>query len=128
MHEIGLCEGILDTVCRRAAGRPVRGIRVRAGVRHGIVTESMDQAFTLVAQGTEAADATVDLITVPARLNCRACGAATDTLDLLAVCPGCGSDAVRLEGGDELVLESIEYAPEPEAAPEPRRPTDAPAG
>ncbi|GAA4707471.1 hydrogenase maturation nickel metallochaperone HypA [Phytohabitans rumicis] len=109
MHEIGLCEGVVETVLRRAAGRPVRRIRLRAGVRHAIVPESMSQAFALVAAGTEAASATVDLVTVPARLRCETCGAEADTVDLLAVCPSCGSDRVRLTGGDELVLESIEY-------------------
>ena len=72
----------------------------------------MAQAFHLVSQGTEAADATVDLVTVPARLTCRTCGATAETTDLLAVCGRCGSDDVELHGGDELVLESIEYAPQ----------------
>jgi hydrogenase nickel incorporation protein HypA/HybF len=112
VHEIGLCEGVLETVCRRAAGRPVRRVRVRAGVRHAVDPQSMAQAFHLVSQGTEAAGATVDLVTVPARLTCRTCGATADTTDLLAVCGRCGSDDVELDGGDELVLESIEYARE----------------
>jgi hydrogenase nickel incorporation protein HypA/HybF len=110
VHEIGLCEGVVETVLRRAAGRPVRRIRLRAGVRHAIVPESMAQAFALVAAGTEAEAATVDLVTVPARLRCEACGAESETMDLLAVCRSCNSDRVRLSGGDELILESIEYA------------------
>jgi hydrogenase nickel incorporation protein HypA/HybF len=111
VHEIGLCEGVVETVLRRAAGRPVQRIRLRAGVKHAIVPESMSQAFTMVAAGTEAATAAVDLVTVPARLTCDECGTQADTVDLLAPCPSCGGDRVRLAGGDELVLESIEYAP-----------------
>jgi hydrogenase nickel incorporation protein HypA/HybF len=111
VHEIGLCEGVLETVLRRSGGRAVRGIRLRAGIRHGIDNESMTQAFSMVAQGTEADGAVIDLVTVPALLTCPRCGAASETTDTLAVCPACGNDAVRISGGDELVLESIEYEP-----------------
>lgn len=109
MHEYGLCEGVLGAVRQRAAGRPVAWVRVRAGVRQGVSVESMAQAFELVAAGTEAAGATVDLVVVPADLHCESCGANASTLDALAVCPSCGSDDVTLTGGDELTLESIGY-------------------
>lgn len=113
MHEFGLCEGMLEAVRKRASGRQVAGIRVRFGVRHAVDAESLAQAFQVVAAGTEAADATVDLVTVPARLACRDCGFGAGTADLLARCPNCGGDNVELTGGDEMVLESVSYAPVP---------------
>jgi Zn finger protein HypA/HybF involved in hydrogenase expression len=48
-------------------------------------------------------------VTVPAQLTCRACGGEAPVADLLATCPACGDDDVRLAGGDELVLESLGY-------------------
>ena len=116
MHEYGLCEGIVDAVRKRSAGRPVAWVRVRAGARQGVDTESMNQAFHHVAAGTEAADATVDLVSVPVDLRCEACGAHAQTHDVLAVCPECGNGDVTLTGGDELTLESIGYAPAPAAS------------
>jgi hydrogenase nickel incorporation protein HypA/HybF len=110
MHEFGLAEGVLETVRRRAAGRPVSRVRVRAGVRHGVDADSMAQAFQFVAAGTEADGAAVDLVVVPARLACRSCGYAADSYDVLAVCPRCDGDAIDLTGGDELTLESLEFA------------------
>lgn len=110
MHEYGLCEGVLEAVRTRAAGRPVSGIRVRCGVRHAVDPESMAQAFGFVAAGTEAADAAVEVVTVPATVRCRSCGSASETTDVLAVCPRCQGDDVELTGGDELVLESVRYA------------------
>ena len=77
MHEYGLAEGVLDTVRQRADGRKVAAIKVRFGVRHAVDAESMSQAFTFVASGTEAADATVDTVIVPARLTCRTASADT---------------------------------------------------
>jgi hydrogenase nickel incorporation protein HypA/HybF len=109
MHEFGLCEGVLATVRQHACGRQVAGVRVRFGVRHAVDPESLAQAFSVVAEGTEAAGASVELVTVPALVACRDCGHAGEITDLLAVCPGCGGDDVEVTGGDEMVLESITY-------------------
>jgi hydrogenase nickel incorporation protein HypA/HybF len=109
MHELGLAEGVLEAVRRRAGGRPVRRVRLRAGIRHGVDPDSMAQAFHIVATGTEADGASLDLVLLPVQLTCRSCGFAADTLDLLAVCPQCHGAEVDLAGGDELVLESLVY-------------------
>lgn len=109
MHEFGLCEGVLEAVQKRAAGRPVSGIRLRCGVRHAVDPASMAQAFGLVAAGTEADGAAVEVVTVPAKVICRGCGAASESTDLLPVCPRCGGTDIELNGGDELTLESVTY-------------------
>jgi hydrogenase nickel incorporation protein HypA/HybF len=109
VHEFGLCEGVLEAVRNRAGGRPVSAIRVRCGVRHAVDPESMAQAFSFVAAGTEADGATVEVVTVPASVHCRDCGAASESDDRLAVCPHCEGDDVEISGGDELVLESVRY-------------------
>jgi hydrogenase nickel incorporation protein HypA/HybF len=109
MHEFGLSQGLLDAVRHRANGRPVAGVRIRAGVRHGVDQASLAQAFAMLATGTEADGATLELVTVPARLRCRSCGAGAPVTDLLATCPACRSDDVHLDGGDDLVLESLRY-------------------
>jgi len=110
VHEFGLCEGVLDAVQKRAAGRQVTGIRLRCGVRHAVDEASMAQAFGLVAAGTEADGAAVEVVQVPASVTCRDCGQASESNDQLAVCPKCGSADVEVSGGDELVLESVSYA------------------
>jgi len=113
MHEFGLCEGVLDAVRARAAGRPVAAVRVRFGVRHAVDQDSLSLAFQTVAAGTEADGADVKLITVPASIGCRSCGFDGETTDLLAVCPSCASADVLISGGDEMTLESVTYVPVP---------------
>jgi hydrogenase nickel incorporation protein HypA/HybF len=120
MHEFGLCEGVLDAVRQRAGGRKVAGIRVRFGVRHAVDQESLEYAFSVVAEGTEAAGATVELVTVPATITCPDCGFSGETTDVLATCPRCGGAAATISGGDEMVLESITY----ETAPDPVGPAE----
>jgi hydrogenase nickel incorporation protein HypA/HybF len=114
MHELGLCEGVLDAVRTRAAGRTVAGIRVRCGVRHAVDADAMTQAFGMVAAGTEAAAATVDVVMEPVLVTCRDCGAAGTSGDLLAVCRRCDGVNVDISGGDELILESVRYAADTE--------------
>jgi hydrogenase nickel incorporation protein HypA/HybF len=113
MHEFGLSEGVLATVRQRASGRKVAGIRVRFGVRHHVDQESLAHAFGVVAEGTEAEGAAVELVTVPATLTCRGCGFGGETTDVLAICPRCAGDDVEISGGDEMTLESISYLPVP---------------
>ena len=55
--------------------------------------ESMAQAFTMMAEGTEAAGAAVELVTVPANLACPDCGFRGETTDLLATSADSGVDA-----------------------------------
>lgn len=65
MHELGLCESLLDAVERRAAGRRVLGVKFRVGEQHRVVDEALDQAFAMVAEGTVAEGARVELEIVP---------------------------------------------------------------
>ncbi len=107
-----MCEGLVELIERRAAGRRISGARVRVGTRHAVVGEAFDQAFALAAAGTAAQDAVVDLVVTPVTVACHTCGGRSESLDVLAVCAPCGSADVRISGGDELVLESVEFGEE----------------
>ena len=109
MHEWGYCEGILEAVQRRAAGRRVKRFRLRVGVLHRLDQAALQQAFSSAASGSEAEDAVVDLVFIPARWRCRGCGDGSEAADVIVVCPGCGGTEVEVSGGDELILESLEY-------------------
>ncbi len=109
MHEFGLCASVVDAVQRRAGDRPVASVRVRVGRLHHVHPEAWDQSFTVAAMGTVAADATADLVLLPVRARCGACGATWEADDVPPACPSCSSGDVEAAGGDELVLESITY-------------------
>ncbi len=107
MHELGLCGGILEAVERRAAGRRVTRVRVRVGAQHRVVPSAFEQSFALVAQGTVADGAAVDLVVTPVTVRCRDCGHEAEAIDPLAACPACGGLDLESEGGEELILEAI---------------------
>jgi hydrogenase nickel incorporation protein HypA/HybF len=109
MHEIGYCTGVLEAVERRAAGRPVARIGVLVGTLHRISPAAFDQSFKLVAQGTVAAGADTEVRVAPVRATCLACSAAFDADEASPACPRCHGGEMKTEGGDELVLQWVEY-------------------
>ena len=109
MHELGLCSSIVEAVERRAGERPVARVRVRVGCLHHVHPDAFDQSFAIAAQGTVAEDATAELVLLPVVAACAGCGATWEDDDIPGACPACGAVQPELRGGDELVLESIEY-------------------
>lgn len=109
MHELGLCSSIVDAVSRRAGERPVARVTVRAGRLLHVHPEAFDQSFAIAAMGTVAEDAAAELVLLPVRARCADCASEWESDEAPPACPGCGSTNVELTGGDELVLESIEY-------------------
>lgn len=109
MHEMSYSEGVLEAVERRAAGRPVARVGVRIGAVHRVVAAAFEQSFQLAAAGGPAADATTEVVVVPAHGHCLGCRHDFDTADPMSACPACGSLEVAVEGGDEVVLEWLQY-------------------
>ncbi len=109
MHELGMCESIVDAVQRRAGDRPVRRVRVRVGALHAVEPDAFTQSFQMAAAGTVAEDAVPDLVLLPVTIRCRGCGGQGASPAPVPLCPACGGADVELTGGDELMLESIEY-------------------
>ena len=109
MHELGLCASIVDAIERRAGERPVARVTVRIGRLHHVHPEAFAQSFAVAAMGTVAADADAELVLLPVQAQCAACAAGWEADTIPAACPTCGAVDVALTGGDELVLESIEY-------------------
>jgi hydrogenase nickel incorporation protein HypA/HybF len=106
------CEGVLAAIERRAAGRPVARFRVRIGVVHRVVADAFAQSFEMAAAGGIAADAVPELVTIPVDGTCRDCGATFESDEPHPACPSCGALEVATIGGDEVVLEWIEYRPD----------------
>ncbi len=112
MHEMSYCEGVLEAVERRAAGRPVARVGVRIGAIHRVVADAFEQSFQIAAVGGPAADATTELVVVPVHGHCMDCRTDFSAVDPSPACPSCGSLDVAVEGGDEVVLEWLQYVEE----------------
>ena len=109
MRKLGLCDGIIEAVQQRAAGRQVARVCVQVGILHRGSIEAFRHAFAHGVEGTEAENAVLDLVLMPVRAVCRTCQAETDGDDIILACPQCNGGDIDLIGGDELALESVEY-------------------
>ncbi|BEL03058.1 hydrogenase maturation nickel metallochaperone HypA [Actinoplanes sichuanensis] len=109
MHELAIAENIVDTVCSRAAGRPVRRVTLRIGALTAVLPDHIRFCFELAAAGTAAHGAALDLDLRPAVVFCRSCQVEQRLPDLIPLCP-CGSADVTVTTGRELDIVSMEVA------------------
>jgi hydrogenase nickel incorporation protein HypA/HybF len=112
MHEVAIVGALIEQVeeeVRRSGieGRVVR-LELSIGRLSGVSTDSLRFAMELLAPGTVVESAQIDIRQPKAVCCCTACGGRTEIDDLLADCPRCASGEVTIEGGREMMLESIE--------------------
>jgi hydrogenase nickel incorporation protein HypA/HybF len=118
MHEMGMCEDVLHAIERRARGRTVAAVGIRTGAMLRVVPDAFRQSFELVAAGTVADGAEVELTDVPAGGRCGTCGATFEAVEAFPACPECGGVDVVVTDGDELTLEWLRYVEVPTSAGE----------
>jgi len=113
MHELAICQSLLDEVARIAAERQaltVTDIHVGIGPLSGVEAKLMQDAFPIAAAGTIAASAALHLRPTDVRVRCESCGAETGALTNRLVCGRCDDWRTTLVSGDELLLERVELA------------------
>lgn len=111
MHEFSLVQSLLASVERTAAEHGADGVTrilVRYGPLSGVVPHLLVTAFDTFKEGTIAASARLDVMPEALRLHCLSCGEASDVDVPRFKCGQCGSNHVRSENGDALILERVE--------------------
>ncbi len=111
MHELAICQSVIDQVARIAAehhARSVGVIRLRIGPLAGVEPELLAQAFPLAAAGTPAEHAVLETEIIPIRVRCRRCGAESEATVNSLICSACGDWKTQILSGDEMLLASVE--------------------
>jgi hydrogenase nickel incorporation protein HypA/HybF len=112
MHEMSIVEALLDQVQEEVDRAGCRGrvtkLDLAVGRLSGVCADSLRFAFELLAPGTVAEGAAIDIQEPPAECVCRDCGRRQPIEDLVIECPACGSGQIALVGGRELVLLTID--------------------
>lgn len=115
MHELGLIVHVIKTVKRiseeNGANR-INKVTLEIGEVSGIVEDYLQKywKWTIDQEESTLKNASLEIITIPAKTVCRNCGTVYRTLDYGKKCPSCGSIRTFLIQGDEMNIENIEAA------------------
>ncbi len=112
MHELAVTQSILDiaieAACKASAQR-ILAIDLVIGDLSSIVDDSVQFYFDMISQGTPAEGARLVFHRQPATLECRDCGGRFEAAAPLdPVCPACGGVNLKVEGGRDFYVQSIE--------------------
>ena len=111
MHELSITENLLHTCLEEAEKNnlsKISMIRVKTGLFSGIVPECIQTYLDMLSEGTAAEGAKISSETVPAEVTCLDCGHVIRTERAVCKCPACGSIELKVSGGGEFIIESIE--------------------
>ncbi len=112
MHEMSIVQSLIEQVgseIERAGqtGRVTR-LELAIGTLSGVHADSIRFAFDLMSPGTLVDGAELVISQPAAHLDCRQCGTSQQIPELIMACPLCGSTDVAIQGGTELLLQSID--------------------
>jgi len=111
VHELSICQAMLQQVEAIAAQRQARGvtsITIRIGPLSGVEPDLLQHAFPMARAGTVAAEARLIVERLPIRVRCEQCDAETEATPNRLLCGACGDWHTRLVSGDEMLLASVE--------------------
>ena len=113
MHEMSICQGLLDQVERIAGekgAKRVDSILLSVGPLSGVEPDLLSRAFEVAKLQTIAENSTLEIRTGPVVVECRSCGASGEAGVNRLLCPSCGDWQVDLVEGDELLLLRLEVS------------------
>jgi hydrogenase nickel incorporation protein HypA/HybF len=115
VHELLVTRGVLDAAlqaARESGATKIVAIDLVIGELTSVVDDSVQFYFDLLSEQTAAAGARLRFQRVPAVAECGTCGTAHDVAPPLPpVCQACGSAQVRVSGGQQFHVASIEVEP-----------------
>ncbi len=111
MHELSIAEALRDaveTAARNGGARRVHAIALELGELAAIEVDALRFCLDDVLRGSVAEGARLDVVTVPGRGRCRACGEEGALHEFYDLCGHCGRGTVEPTAGTAMRLASLE--------------------
>ncbi|NBC32179.1 MAG: hydrogenase maturation nickel metallochaperone HypA [Alphaproteobacteria bacterium] len=111
MHELSLCESILDIIeehARTHGFHTVRSVRIEVGMLSCAEPEALRFGFEVVTRGTVAEGAVLEIDRPPGEAWCWDCETLVPVADRVSGCPACGGFRLELHAGDQMRVTELD--------------------
>ncbi len=111
MHEMSLCEGVLQILQQSAETqgfRRVKTVWLEIGALSGVEVEAMRFSFDVVMRGSLADGAKLEIIDLPGQAWCMQCAETVTVTQRFDACPKCDSYQLQVTAGDEMKIKELE--------------------
>ena len=111
MHEMSLCEGVLQVIqdhAERQGFHRVETVWLEIGGLAGVEIEAMRFCFDAVTRGSLAEGARLEIIEVPGEARCMKCAKTVTVSQRFEACPDCGSYRLQVTGGEQMRIKELE--------------------
>jgi hydrogenase nickel incorporation protein HypA/HybF len=109
VHELAIAMEIADLAVERAGTARVRRVVVGVGKLTAVLPDALAFAWEAAIEGSALAGCALDIVEVPGRGRCRACGAELALAAPFGRC-ACGTTDLELIAGEELELRALEVS------------------
>lgn len=113
MHEMSLCEGMLDILKQQAHEQNysvVKTVFLEIGKLSNVEPDAMRFAFPIVTKGSLAENATLEIIEVAGQAWCMQCEQNVVINQRYDGCPLCESHQLQITDGEQMRVRELEVA------------------
>lgn len=113
MHEMSLCEGMLEILQQQATQQnysTVKTVFLEIGKLSNVEPDAMRFAFPVVTRGSLAENATLEIIEVAGQAWCLQCEKNVVINQRYDGCPLCESHQLQITGGEQMRIKELEVA------------------
>ena len=111
MHELSLCEGILQVLEDQATEQhyaSVKTVWLEIGALAAVEVEAMRFSFDLVCRDSLAEGCRLEILPLPGIAWCMQCADSVEINARYDPCPRCGGHQLQVTGGDEMRIKELE--------------------
>ncbi|HEY2573130.1 MAG TPA: hydrogenase maturation nickel metallochaperone HypA [Verrucomicrobiaceae bacterium] len=117
MHELSIANQIVETVTESLADRPGRIVRVRlkVGALSGVVADALQFSWDVATESSRLEHSELVIEEIGVVVHCPQCHKNhTPPAAHQLRCPVCGTWTPEIVAGNELQIQSVEFAPSEE--------------
>jgi hydrogenase nickel incorporation protein HypA/HybF len=109
MHELGIAQQLVEIAAESSRGARILKVVVEVGKLAAVLPDALQFCFEAASAGTTAEGARLEIVEVPGKALCRACGGSVALVQPFGRC-ACSSTDLDWQSGEELRIKELEVA------------------